>query len=173
MKKRFLSHLLLGLCGVCLLLLTTADAQYLIEFTDGRRMTVPSYKDEGEKVKVYTPSGSFAFQKGDIKRIKTLRDPQAKRPEAKALDMPARIAPKKPEPAPVVAQAELAKTQKLTPKASLSDLTPTDQLWDALSQVQMGNFFDFVKSSLYQIRYLIGLLAFGKILKIFLIGTVR
>lgn len=173
MKKRFLSHLFLGLCGVYFLLLTAADAQYLIEFTDGRQMTVPSYKEEGEKVKVYTPSGSFAFRKDDIKRIETLHEPEAKKTGPESLDGPARVERPKPEPAPVVAPAEPLKTEKPAPKGFEGDLTPTDQLWDALSHVPMENFFDFVTSSLYQLRYLIGLLALGKILKIFLIGSMR
>ena len=81
MKRRFLAHLLLGLSGLLFLSTATAYAQFLIEFTDGQRIKVASYKEEGEQVTVYTPSGSFAFRKGDVKQIVALGKSPRVRPE--------------------------------------------------------------------------------------------
>jgi hypothetical protein len=174
MKRLFLSRILLGLWGLLFLSIATAHAQFLIEFTDGRRMKVPSYKEEGEKVKVYTLSGSFAFRKSDIKRVVTLGEPAAvAKTEGKRLKEPRQqiAARERPEPLPVVAQSAVEK--KVAEPQPDKDLTPADQLRDSLLQVPMWSFMGFVKSWLYQVRYLICLLAFGKVLKLFLIGSVR
>lgn len=179
MKKRFLFRLLLGLWGFFFLsLATAANAQYLIEFTDGRRMTVRSYKDEGEKVTVYTPSGSFAFRKGDIKHIETLGEPIAKPTGTERLDMPAQVERPEPPPAPALAPATPAQAKKgkkvehETPAPS-DDPTPAEQLWASLREISMANVWDSVQSSLYQLRYLVGLLAFGKLLKVFLLASAK
>ncbi len=174
MKRRFLAHLLLGLWGLLFLSIATAHAQFLIEFADGRRMKVPSYKEEGEQVTVYTPSGSFAFQKSDIKRVVALGEPAGMaKAEGKRVKEPRQQAAvqKRPEPLPLVAKPVVEK--KVAASQPDENRTPADQLWGSLKQVQMWSIMDFAKSWLYQVRYLIGLLAFGKVLKLLLIGSVR
>jgi hypothetical protein len=174
MKRLFFPRILLGLWGLLFLSIATAHAQFLIEFTDGRRMQVPSYKEEGEKVRVYTPSGSFAFRKSDIKRVVTLGERAVTtETEGKPITEPCQqvVVRKRPEPLPLVAEAVVEKT--VAEPQPDGNRTSTDQLWDSLRQVHIWSIMDFVKSWLYQVRYLIGLLAFGKLLKLFLIGSVR
>ena len=61
-----------------ILLLTqeSADANFILEFTNGRKMTVSNYEEIGQNVKVYTPNGSFAFRKEDIVHISDMRQPR-------------------------------------------------------------------------------------------------
>ena len=53
--------------GLSLLLLPVkAWADFVIEFTAGRQVTVRRYVDEGQTIKVYTPQGTIGFRKDDI-----------------------------------------------------------------------------------------------------------
>ena len=149
-------------------------------------MKVPSYKEVGEKVQVYTPSGSFAFRKSDIKRIVPLGEPavvakaQGKQTKKRVVPSgePAVVAKGKQikEPRQQVAarkRPEPLVEKKVAESQPDEDRSPADQLRDSLRQIQIWSIMDFVQSSLYQVRYLIGLLAFGKVLKLFLIGSVH
>ena len=94
-KRLFVSRVLLGLWGILFLSLATAHAEFLIEFADGRRMIVRSYKKEGSTVTVYMPSGSVAFRKSDVKQIVALS-----------------ASPRGPQEQPAQAASELARYLK-------------------------------------------------------------
>jgi hypothetical protein len=69
MDKR-LSYRAMLVLGVSLALLPVSTrADFIIEFTDGRQVTVGRYVDEGQTIKIYTPQGAIAFRKDDVKRI--------------------------------------------------------------------------------------------------------
>jgi len=70
MRKQSFSRLGLSV-GIILplLLVTAARANFLIEFADGRQVTVRRYVDEGRTIKIYTAQGTISFQKEDIKCI--------------------------------------------------------------------------------------------------------
>ncbi len=170
-KRLFLSRVLLGLWGILFLSLATAHAQFLIEFTDGRQMTVRSYKEEGEKVKVYTPSGSFAFRKGDVKQIVALSQ-----------------SPRGPQEQPAKAGSELARYLTAVPgtreegaanpavektPSEPTEATASEKLRDTLQGRNLRSMFQPVFDWLFQLRYLIGLLAFGKLFKMFLLGSAK
>ena len=46
-----------------------AQADFIIEFLDGRKVTVAHYFEEGETIKIYTPQGAIGFPKAGVKRI--------------------------------------------------------------------------------------------------------
>jgi hypothetical protein len=48
---------------------TQAWADFIIEFTDGRKVTVGRYVEEGETLKIYSTVGVIGFRKSDVKRI--------------------------------------------------------------------------------------------------------
>lgn len=69
MKKRFVCLAMWG-CGLMLWLLPfRANADFIIEFVDGRRVTVGQYFEEGPIIKIYTPQGSIGFPATEVKRI--------------------------------------------------------------------------------------------------------
>lgn len=179
MPRLFFARLLLGLWGSLFFFIATADAQFLIEFTDGRRMKVASYREGGEQVTVYTPSGSFAFQKGDVKHIvalsKSPRVPHEQPP--KAASVPARYPAKRAglgtrEAGAAKAAAEENPTVQKPPGA-LRGATVTEELRNALQGQTLWSRLQPLSDWLFQLRYLIGLLAFGKLLKMFFLFSAR
>ncbi len=69
MRRCLSPQILLGLGVLLLALPVTAQADFIIEFTNGSRMTVSKYKEESATVKVYTAQGWFGFRKEDISEI--------------------------------------------------------------------------------------------------------
>ena len=72
-----------------ILLLTqeSAHANFILEFTNGRKVTVSNYEEIGQNVKVYTPNGSFAFRKEDIVHISDMRQPRPTPPAQPAASL--------------------------------------------------------------------------------------
>jgi hypothetical protein len=69
MKKK-LVLLMVWSCSAALWLLPfRAQADFVIEFVDGRKVTVGHYFEEGAMIKIYTPQGSIGFSKAEVKRI--------------------------------------------------------------------------------------------------------
>ena len=69
MEKRLSFSIIGGLGTLLFLLPLKAQADFIIEFTDGRQVTVGQYVDEGRTIKIYTPQGAIGFRKDDVKRI--------------------------------------------------------------------------------------------------------
>jgi hypothetical protein len=69
MGGKWPSRALLGVSVSLALLPGSTGADFSIEFTDGQRVTVSQYVDEGQTLKIYTPQGAIAFRKDDVKRI--------------------------------------------------------------------------------------------------------
>jgi hypothetical protein len=67
--KKLSYRILLGLSTSLALLPVIARADFIIEFMDGRQVTVSRYVDEGQTIKIYTPQGMLGFRKADVKRI--------------------------------------------------------------------------------------------------------
>ena len=72
MQRHYLTRIFFFLGALLLLQPLTASAKYLIEFSDGQRMTVSNYEQAGDTVKVHTSLGSFAFRKDDVVHITNL-----------------------------------------------------------------------------------------------------
>ncbi len=68
--RRTFAYVLAWVCGAALLLTPLrAQADFIIEFLDGRKVTVAHYFEEGETIKIYTPQGTIGFPKAGVKRI--------------------------------------------------------------------------------------------------------
>lgn len=68
--RRTFAYVLAWACGAALLLTPLrAQADFIIEFLDGRKVTVAHYFEEGETIKIYTPQGTIGFPKSGVKRI--------------------------------------------------------------------------------------------------------
>ena len=69
MRKKFIYLAAWGCSAVLWLLPFRAQADFVIEFVDGRQVTVGHYFAEGTMIKIYTPQGSIGFPKAEVKRI--------------------------------------------------------------------------------------------------------
>ncbi len=69
MDKRLSSRAMLGFSMSLVLLPFSAWADFIIEFTDGRQVTVSRYVDEGQTIKIYAPQGAIGFRKDNVRRI--------------------------------------------------------------------------------------------------------
>lgn len=69
MRKKFTYLVVWGWSVASWLLPFRAEADFIIEFTDGRRVTVGRYFEEGTMIKIYTLQGSIGFSKAEVKRI--------------------------------------------------------------------------------------------------------
>src|SRR5215470_8200235 len=68
--RRKLTYFLIWGCSTALWLLPLrAQADFIIEFLDGRKVTVAHYFEEGQTIKIYTPQGAIGFPKAGVKRI--------------------------------------------------------------------------------------------------------
>lgn len=138
-----------------LFLLLTWDVAYaraVLEFTDGRKITVSNYEDIGQAIKVYTPNGSFAFRKKDIARIID----QESSPPPKSAPVPI-------DPLPPVRQPkeERPSASPLTTLSTAShDALPPLPGWDDVA--------DLVMEGLYRARFFVALFVGLKILQFFL-----
>jgi hypothetical protein len=55
---------------VCLAAVGSAEAAYVIEFTNGHKVTVSSFVHEGGEIKVYTAQGTVRFRAEDVLAIR-------------------------------------------------------------------------------------------------------
>jgi hypothetical protein len=155
-----------------------AQAQFIIEFTDGNRITVSNYKEEGQKIKIHTSEGWFAFRQEDVaqiidlttgKKVRSLDSP----PDTKLTSPPAKI-PEKMEHQP----AEPEKTPERSKAITEIETRPTlELLREAASYFgtppHIRDLFEQVKGGLFEVRYVIALLLGIKVLKIFLSASIR
>jgi hypothetical protein len=134
-----------------------ACAEFILEFTDGRKITVSNYKEIDQSIKVYTSNGSFAFRKEDIARIVNVEQEQPTPPERSIIDAPlASIRQEKVFPAVPSA---------VTPRVTMQETLPTPPGWDET--------VGFVVEGLYRARFFIALFAGLKLLQFFLPTSFR
>lgn len=69
MRSMFTSWVLWGASIVVWILPLRAQADFIIEFPDGHKVTVGRYFEEGKTIKIYTPQGAIGFPKAEVKRI--------------------------------------------------------------------------------------------------------
>jgi hypothetical protein len=70
MSRRWASLFLLSFnCGLSLVMLTQARADFIIKFTDSGQVIVHRYVEEGQTIKIYTPQGTISFRKDEVERI--------------------------------------------------------------------------------------------------------
>jgi hypothetical protein len=69
MKKRLISYAIYTFSPFLSLLPLGVQADFIIEFTDGSRVTVGRYVEEGQAIKVYTPQGAIGFRRDEVKHI--------------------------------------------------------------------------------------------------------
>jgi hypothetical protein len=144
--------------GVILLCLRdSADATSVLEFTDGRKITVSNYKEIGQSVRVYTPNGSFSFRKEDIARIINQDPPQPARSVQTPAETPPPVRQVKNENPPV--------SSPVTPRAATYDELPPLPGWDYITDVMM--------EGLHRARFFVALLIGLKVLQFFLPASLR
>jgi hypothetical protein len=68
-NKKLFCNTLLDFGLLLLLLPITVRADFILEFTDGRKVTVGRYVEEGQTIKIYNALGAISFRKADVKRI--------------------------------------------------------------------------------------------------------
>jgi hypothetical protein len=138
-----------------------AHAKFILEFTDGRKLTVSNYKEIGQSIRVYTPNGSFAFRKEDIARIvnaeRAQPTPQPTPPERSTIAAPL-ASVRQEEASPPVPAA-------VTPRAAEGEALPPFPGWDEA--------VDLAAEGLYRARFVIGLLVGLKALKMVFAASFR
>ena len=170
------SRFLLILSALLFLLPVAAQAQFIIEFTDGNRITVSNYKDEGQKIRIHTTEGSFAFRKADVaniidlttgKKVRRLDSP----PDTKSAS-PAQI---KEQEQSQTAESEPApeRSKPLTEIETRSTLELLKEAVDALGTISLQDLFERVRGGAFQLRYVLALLLGVKVLKIFFSVGIR
>lgn len=134
-----------------------AHAKFILEFTDGRKITVPNYKEIGASIRVYTPNGSFAFRKEDIVRIVNVR-PEPPRPPAQPATHPPQVSSRQEETFASVPTA-------VTTQHPLREALPPAPGWDEA--------VDLAAEGIYRARFVIGLLVGLKVLKMVFAASFR
>jgi hypothetical protein len=158
MRHRFFLRATFGLCTLLCVLPITAQAKFLIEFTDGHNMTVANYEERGDTIKVYTSLGSFAFQKQDITKITNLNtEKKTKKPTATAKARPFSSSPPEKEP-------EVLALEKRPDPSPQKEQHTSSPLENIASQVEDG---------LFRMRYVFALAAGLKALKIFFAASTK
>lgn len=77
MSRKVFSAILLNSWVLLSLALTPTWGDYIIHFTDGGRVTVHRYVEEGQSIKIYTPQGTISFRKDTIARISEVDSSQS------------------------------------------------------------------------------------------------
>ncbi|MGE0826683.1 MAG: hypothetical protein AB7G75_21895 [Candidatus Binatia bacterium] len=132
-------------------------AKFIVEFSDGHRMTVSNYEERGDMLKVYTSLGSFAFRKDDVVRItKTGDDEQSKKPEV--------TTKRRPTPSFEKEALESLLVQESTSSPLQEQPVSSSPLQDVASQIEDG---------LFRMRYVFALAIGIKALKLFFAASVR
>jgi hypothetical protein len=162
------SQLILVFSALFCLFPVVARAQFIIEFTDGNRITVSNYKDEGQRIRIHTLEGWFAFRKEDVANIIDLTTGKKVRRLASSPDL------KSISPAQIQEKAQTAESEPIPEKnTALTEIetrSTTELLQEAtnsLSSISFRELFDRVKSGLFKVRYLLALLLWIKVLKMF------
>jgi hypothetical protein len=146
------SRLFLVLGLFLLLSWDVAHARAVLEFTDGRKITVSNYEDIGQAIKVYTSNGSFAFRKKDIARIIDQESP----PPTRSVQVPVDT----PLPLPRPKEERPTTSSLTTPRTASHDALPSLPGWDEAA--------DLVMEGLYRARFFVALFVGLKLLQFFL-----
>ena len=176
--SRYCSFRFILIFSVLLFLLPAATrAEFIIEFTDGNRITVSNYKEEGQKIKIHTVEGWFAFRQEDVAQIIDLTTGK----KVRRLDSPPDT--KSTSPTKTLEKAEHQPTEvEKTPEKSKAlteiETRPTlELLREAASYLgtplHLQDLFEQVKGGLFEARYVIALLLGFKVLKIFFSASIR
>lgn len=170
------SRFVLTLSVLLFLLPVAAQAQFIIEFTDGNRITVSNYKDEGQKIKIHTLEGWFAFRKEDIANIIDLSTDTKVRKSAPPPDNRSASPPETREPAqPPTVDSEPAPEGNKTVTAI--ETRPTLELLKeaahSLGSLSFQDLFERVRGGAFQLRYVVALLLGVKVLKLFFSAGIR
>ena len=168
MSRYCSSRLVLALSALLFLLPVAAQAQFIIEFTDGNWITVSNYKEENQKIKIHTSEGWFAFRKEDVARIIDLTTGKKVRsldspPDTKAASPSkekAKLQTVESEPAP-------EKNTAITEIETRSTLELLKEAASYLGTTSLQDLFERVKGGVFQLRYVLALLLGVKVLKIF------
>lgn len=172
---------ILFVLGVLLFLLpVTAQAYFIIEFTDGTHITVSNYKEVGKTIKIHTQEGWFAFRKEDVAKIIDTNPNKGVRnldvPADTKLTLPSEIK-KKAEDQQQLALEQEQVQQKKTPLEEIRTRPTLSLLQEALSYLtgipDMHDLFHRAKGMLFGLRYIFALLLGVKVLKIFLAASTR
>jgi len=170
-------RLILAFSVLLSLLPVAVQAQFIIEFTDGNRITVSNYKEEGQKIKIRTSEGWFAFRREDVANIIDLTTDKKARNLPSPQDMPSTSSAEIKEKAKpqIVESAPAPERSKALTKI---ETRPTlELLREAASSVgtlpKFQDLFEQVKKGIFEIRYVIALLLGVKVLKIFFSASIR
>ena len=132
-----------------------AHAAFMLEFADGRKITVANYQVIGPNIKVYTLNGSFAFRKEDIVRIVSTEQ-QPSTPLARPM-------PDASFPSARHEESLQAPPSTVTWRAAPHDVLPPLPCW--------SDMLDFAMAGAYRGRFFIGLFVGFKVLQFFLPAT--
>jgi hypothetical protein len=157
MKRHFFVGILFGVWALFFWFPATVQAKAVIEFTDGHRMVVTSYKEEGDKIRVYSSLGSFAFRKEDVAKIIDQGPSQQPRTT--------RTKPDNSVAKPYPSEAELNR-QKVSP-------TTLVQAPSVVQQMQGGDLVELAMNGLARMRYVLGLIVFAKVAKLLFAASIR
>jgi len=170
-------RLILAFSVLLSLLPVAVQAQFIIEFTDGNCITVSNYKEEGQKIKIRTSEGWFAFRREDVANIIDLTTDKKARNLPSPQDMPSTSSAEIKEKAKpqIVESAPAPERSKALTKI---ETRPTlELLREAASSVgtlpKFQDLFEQVKRGIFEIRYVIALLLGVKVLKIFFSASIR
>ncbi|HEV8718256.1 MAG TPA: hypothetical protein VGX03_36245 [Candidatus Binatia bacterium] len=170
------SRFVLTLSALLFLLPVAAQAQFIIEFTDGNRITVSNYKDEGQKIKIHTLEGWFAFRKEDVANIIDLTTgkkvrrsdtpPDSRSASPSETKEPVKSPPVDSEPAP-------ERNKTLTAIETRPTLELLKEAVHSLGTLSWQDLFERVKGGAFQLRYVVALLLGVKALKLFFSAGIR
>ena len=150
-------RLTLAFSALLWVLPVSVHAKFIVEFSDGHRMTVSNYEERGDMLKVYTSLGSFAFRKDDVVRITTTGDDgQSKKPEVMT----------KRHATPSFGEEAL---ESLLIQESDSH-KPYEQ---PASSAPLQDFASRIEDGLFRMRYVFALAIGIKALKLFFAASVR
>ena len=141
MRRKF-AYVLAWICSSTLSLTPLfAQADFIIEFLDGRKVTVAHYFEEGQTIKIYTPQGTIGFPKAGVKRIVSVdENTGAEIPlEASLGHHPAATSSSTEEKNPTLEKARTKtgpgeKARRKDPKAEREELT--EQYHDVAKQME-------------------------------------
>ena|SRR5215510_5961609 len=171
------SRLILAFSVLLSLLPVAVQAQFVIEFTDGNRITVSNYKEEEQKIKIHTSEGWFAFRKEDVAKIIDLTTGK----KGRNLDSPQDIQSASPSEMKEKAKPQAVESEPAPERskaiAEIETRPTLELLKEAASSVgtipKFQDLFERVKGGIFEIRYVIALLLGVKVLKIFFSVGIR
>jgi hypothetical protein len=168
MSRYCSSRLVLALSALLFLLPVAAQAQFII--------TVSNYKEEGQKIKIHTSEGWFAFRKEDVARIIDLTTGK----KVRSLDSPPDTKAASPAEMKEKAKPQTVESEPAPEKNKAITEIETRSTWELLKEAasylgttSLQDLFERVKGGVFQLRYVLALLLGVKVLKIFFSAGIR